>query len=142
MSDNRDKVYGVQQKAIKPSLLSPVLPSVSNEQYIIELLSRIENNTRYIAESHKPRTNIHVHYYRDTSDTSRVKIDIVKDNRIPMSELIVLDNGGGFDIEINDEKYRITSSLGFQIVDETIKHVYITGSGTSGTARIRFGGYR
>lgn len=142
MPDSSDRIFGLEPRRPVSTKAVTSLPGVSTEQYILDLLSRIERNTRLIADSQKRRTNYHVHYYIDTSLTTRKKIDLIKDIGLPSSEMIVLDNGGGFDLEINDEKYIISSSLGFQIVDETISHIYVTGSGTSGTARIRFGGYR
>ena len=116
-------------------LSPPTLPQTADEGYVLELLARIEQNTRGI----KRITNNHVHYYIDTSLTTTRKIDIIHDMGTPASELVVLDNGSGFTMDINGEGYPITSSLGFQVIDETISALYIVGSGTAGTGRIRIG---
>lgn len=142
MPDSIDKIFGLEPKRPVSAKAVTSLPGVSTEQYILDLLSRIELNTRKIAASHKHRTNYHIHYYIDTSLTARRKIDLIQDIGTYASELIVLDNGGGFTLEINSEGYKITSSLNFQIVDESIEKIYVTGSGSSGTARIRLGAFK
>lgn len=139
MPDSSDRMYGIEPKRPVSTKAITSFPGVSNEQYILDLLSRIELNTRKIAEMQKHRTNYHVHYYIDTSSTTRRKIDLIEDTGTHASELIILDNGGGFYLEIGNEGYKITSALNFQIIDETIERIYITGTGTSGTARIRLG---
>ena len=142
MPDTSDKIFGLEPRKPVSTKAVTSLPTVSTEQYILDLLSRIEQNTRKIATSQKHRTNEHVHYYIDTSLTTRRKIDIVQDTGTYASELIVLDNGGGFSLEINSEGYKITSALNFQVVDEHITRIYVTGSGSSGTGRIRMGLWR
>ena len=142
MPDTTDKIFGLEpRRQVSPKAVTS-LPGVSTDQYILDLLSRIEQNTRKIAMSQKHRTNEHVHYYIDTSSTTRRKIDLVQDIGTYASELIILDNGGGFSLEVNDEAYKITSALNFQIVDEHITKIYVTGSGSSGTARIRLGAFK
>lgn len=141
MVDSRDKIFGIEKRSIVPKAATS-LPGVSSEQYIIDLLSRIEINTRKIAASQKHRTNYHIHYYIDTSLTTRRKIDLIQDTGTYASELIILDNGGGFYLEVNSEGYKITSALNFQVIDETIERIYVTGSGSSGTARIRLGVFK
>ncbi len=123
---------------VQPKLHTQRLPTplpLTNEERIIDLLTKIYNSQKHI-------TNYHVHYFITTSNTKRYKIDILRDTGVSASELIILDNGGGFQIEINDENYKIASSVGFQLSDEKIDNVYITGSGTAGTAEIRFGMWR
>ncbi len=142
MPDTSDRIFGISSKQTVSSKAVTSLPTVSNEQYILDLLSRIEFNTRKIAASQKHRTNYHVHYYIDTSSTTRRKIDLIQDMGTYASELIILDNGGGFTLSVNDEGYNITSALNFQIVDESITKIYVTGSGSSGTGRIRMGAFK
>lgn len=142
MPDSSDRIFGLEPRRPVSTKAVASLPTVSNEQYILDLLSRIELNTRKIAASQKHRTNYHIHYYIDTSLTTRRKIDLIQDTGTYASELIILDNGGGFSLEVNDEGYKITSALNFQIVDEHITKLYITGSGSSGTGRIRLGGFK
>lgn len=145
-----DRVFEARKKeGITCSKIPP--PHITIEEKKPELPDKlIEINNAIIAsnsilkrifESQKKRTNYHISYYIDTSNTTRRKIDLSNDMGIPASELTVLSIGGGFDIEINDEP-KYTPAANFQVTDESIDYVYVTGNGAAGSARIRFGTWR
>ncbi len=106
------------------------------------VLSRIENIEKMMLDSMIHRVNYNTHYYIDTSSTTRRKIDLLKDLGTHASELYVISEGGGFSLEINDEGYAVTPRIGFNITNETIEKIYVTGNGTSGTGRMRIGAWR
>lgn len=106
------------------------------------VLLRIEAIEKLTSEMMAQRANYNTHYYIDTLSTTRRKIDIQKDIGVNANELFVLNEGGGFTLEINDEGYAITPRVGFFITDEVIQRIYVTGSGTAGTGRIRIGAWR
>lgn len=147
MPDTSDNIFHIQPRVAVPrpgTLLpssEPTLPYPSTESYMIDLLNRIEQNTRNSLKSQKKKTNTHIHYYVNTSDTTKRKIDIVKDIGFPASGLIVITVGGGFYISINDEGYEILSSTNFQMIDEEISKIYVTGLGVAGEGRIRLGAW-
>lgn len=149
MSDTTDNIFKIQPKVntskqdIFLSSKEPTLPFpyTSIEAYLVDTLNKIERNTRKALESQKKKTNTHIHYYIDTSITTKRKIDIVKDIGFPASGLVIVSVGGGFNISINDEGYDILSSTNFQIVDEEISKIYVTGLGVSGEGRIRLGAW-
>ena len=112
------------------------------EEESTNILIRIENIEKMMLDIMQRRVNYNTHYYIDTSSTTRRKIDIQKDLGIPATGLYVLSEGGGFTLEINDEGYAITVRAGFKVFDEKIDRIYVVGSGTAGTGRIRIGTWR
>lgn len=114
---------------------SPVKPeySIDNITLLQNILSEIQqlNKTSII--------RYHVIYSIDTSNTTKRKIDIVLDTGNYSIEAIVLDKGSGFNIFINDESEPIVAHTGLRFIDEVIERVYVIGSGTEGTGKIRFG---
>jgi len=106
------------------------------------ILGRIENIEIAMLDIMQRRVNFNTHYYIDTSSTSRRKIDVTKDIGVPASELYIISEGGGFTLEINDEGYAINVRSGFKITDERIERIYVAGTGTAGTGRVRIGTWR
>jgi len=106
------------------------------------VLARIETIESLMLDMMMRRINYNTHYFIDTASTIRRKIDIKKDIGSPASELYIVSEGGGFALEINDEGYAITVKTGFTVTDEVIERIYITGTGISGTGRIRIGTWR
>ncbi len=119
---------------------TPKVEKVSEE--LNTILRRIELLETDMVQMHKMRVNYNTHYFIDTSSASRRKIDLIKDIGVAAVELYVISEGGGFTMEVNDEGYAMTVRTGFKIMDEKIERIYVTGSGTTGTGRIRIGTWR
>ena len=119
--------------------VSHILPAGPASDTTNSILLRIENIEKNINDSSKRRVNHITHYFFDTSDTSRNKFDIIQSLGNAATELSVINSGGGFTIEINNEGYAIPAHKGLNFVDEYIETIWITGSGSTGTGQIRIG---
>lgn len=106
------------------------------------ILNRLENIEKTMLNMMTHRINYNTHYYIDSSSTTRRKIDLLRDLGTPAVELFVVNEGGGFTLEINDEGYAVTPRVGFTITNENIERIYVAGSGITGTGRIRVGAWR
>lgn len=117
-----------------------VIEKIPEETNVI--LRRIEILQETLNQLIKSKVNYNTHYFVDTSDSSRRKFDIRQALGVPAAELYVISEGGGFTLELNDEGYAMTARTGFKVSDEKIERIWVTGSGSTGTGRIRIGAWR
>lgn len=123
---------------------TPIRHSINPSEPISadETNARIELLEQQMKEMMVHKVNTNTHYFIETSNTERTKLDILKDMGMSASELYIISSGGGLTLEINDEGYPFIGNSGLTIFNETIDKLYVTGSGVSGTARIRVGFWR
>lgn len=136
-------VPSLPNSATDPSLdILEKIEQNTREAYTVALLQRVEQNLKVLRDaipSSQQKANHIVNYYLDTSKTSEQTIDLIKDIGMPMHSMTVMDTGGGFTFKVNDEGAPITPFKTFGLENEILNKVYWTGSGTSGTAHVRFG---
>jgi len=112
------------------------------EDKIICYLKAILKELKVLTDKVVSRTNTHVLLSFDTSVTTEKLFDIFKEFGIKKAnDLTIIDLGGGFTIQINGNTPTIGATYDLTFEDEDIYSVQVTGSGSTGTGKIRLGAY-
>lgn len=112
---------------------------------ITVILTEILKILKGIKEQSQKICNIHNTISFSTAGTTVFRYDAAELLGLPkgyyITDLTIIDNGGGFTFIINGETVQITAIDNMTLTNEKIHKIEITPAGVAGTGIIRVGGY-